>query len=151
MKVSNAAKLYLEYHKSHSRETSVRAYMLVISKFCEEFGAESLEDITIERVLPFLNRITEGKKRQTKKTRYSHLLAFFNFIKNNLDPEFKNPCDTPMLKKLFRTKPSYHWNIVEKETVDEIIFRASKSRNRLIMELMARGGMRISEVLKLTP
>jgi integrase/recombinase XerD len=56
-----------------------------------------------------------------------------------------------MLKKLFRAKPSYNWHIVEKETVDEIIFRTSKPRNRLILELMARDGMRISEVLKLIP
>ena len=56
-----------------------------------------------------------------------------------------------MLKKVFRARQSYHWNIIEKETVDEIIFRTSKPRNRLMLELMARGGMRISEVLKLTP
>ncbi|BBO71117.1 hypothetical protein DSCA_50470 [Desulfosarcina alkanivorans] len=41
------------------------------------------------------------------------------------------------------------WKIIEKETVDEIIFRTTKVRNRLILELMARGGMRIGEVLKL--
>jgi integrase len=151
MQVSEATKLWLEYHKSHSKENSIRAYKLVLSKLCVEFGTENLEEITTEKVLSFLNRITEGRKRQTKKTRYSHLLAFFNFIKNNLDLEFRNPCDTPMLKKLFRAKPSYNWNIVEKETVDEVIFRTSKPRNRLIIELMARGGMRISEVLKLTP
>jgi integrase len=40
---------------------------------------------------------------------------------------------------------------VEKETVDEIIFRTPDQRNRLILESMARGGMRIGEVLKLTP
>ncbi len=34
--------------------------------------------------------------------------------------------------------------------VDEIIFRTTKIRNRLILELMSRGGMRIGEVLKLT-
>jgi len=28
--------------------------------------------------------------------------------------------------------------------VDEIIFRTTKPRNRLMLELMARGGMRIS-------
>ena len=56
-----------------------------------------------------------------------------------------------MLKKLFRARPVFHWNIIEKETVDEVIFRTSNIRNRLILELMARGGMRISEVLKLTP
>jgi len=43
------------------------------------------------------------------------------------------------------------WKIFDKEIVDEIIFRTLKPRNRLMLELMARGGMRISEVLKLTP
>jgi integrase len=41
------------------------------------------------------------------------------------------------------------WKIIEKETIDKIIFRTTKVRNRLILELMARGGMRIGEVLKL--
>ncbi len=38
---------------------------------------------------------------------------------------------------------------MEKDVVDEIIFRTSNVRNRLILELMARGGMRIGEVLNL--
>ena len=54
-----------------------------------------------------------------------------------------------MLRKLFRPAVSVRWNIIEKETVDEIIFRTTNIRNRLILELMARGGMRIGEVLKL--
>jgi integrase/recombinase XerD len=151
MQLSKAAKLWLEYHRCHSKENSIRAYKLVLPQLCEEFGTENLEEITTERVLSFLNRITECRKRQTKRTRYSHSLAFFNFIKNHIDTDFRNPCDTPMLKKLFRATPSYNWNIIEKETVDEIIFRTSKPRNRLMLELMARGGMRIGEVLKLTP
>jgi integrase len=56
-----------------------------------------------------------------------------------------------MLKKMFRANSIIHWDILEKETVDEIIFRTTKTRNRLMLELMARGGMRIGEVLKLTP
>jgi len=151
MKFSEAAKLWLEYHKCHSKENTIRAYKLVLTKFCEEFGSENLEEMTTERALSFLNRVKEGKKQQTKKTRFSHLLAFFNFIRNQIDQDFRNPCDTPMLKKLFRAMPSFRWNIIEKETVDEIIFRTSKPRNRLMLELMARGGMRIGEVLKLTP
>jgi integrase/recombinase XerD len=151
MRVSEAAKLWQEYHKCHSKENSIRAYKLILNQLCEEFGNENLGEITTEMTLSFLNRITEGKRQQTKKTRYSHLLAFFNFIKNHIDQDFRNPCDTPMLKKLFRARPSYNWNIIEKETVDEVIFRTSMPRNRLMLELMARGGMRISEVLKLTP
>jgi len=43
------------------------------------------------------------------------------------------------------------WDIVDKEMVDEIIFRTTNVRNRLMLELMARGGMRVGEVLNLTP
>lgn len=98
-----------------------------------------------------MNQITEGRKPQTKRARFTSLLAFFNFAKSNLDPDFINPCNSPMLRKLFRTKVKTHFDILEKETVDEIIFRTVKPRNRLILELMARGGMRISEVLKIVP
>jgi site-specific recombinase XerD len=54
-----------------------------------------------------------------------------------------------MIRKLYRERVVSRWEIIEKETVDEIIFRTTKIRNRLILELMARGGMRIGEVLKL--
>jgi len=56
-----------------------------------------------------------------------------------------------MLRKIYRPGKPVLWDVVEKETVDEIIFRTTKLRNRLILELMARGGMRVGEVLKLTP
>lgn len=56
-----------------------------------------------------------------------------------------------MLRKLFRPAKIASWTILEKDVVDEIIFRTVKPRNRLMLELMARGGMRIGEVLKLTP
>jgi integrase/recombinase XerD len=55
------------------------------------------------------------------------------------------------MKKLFRAKPFTSWENLEKEVVDEIIFRTTKTRNRLMLEFMARGGMRIGEVLKFTP
>ena len=102
-----------------------------------------------EKVLQFFNIVTEGCKPQTKRVRFSHLSSFFNFLKNNLDLNFENPCDLPMLRKLFRPTVITSWTILEKDTVDEIIFRTTRIRNRLILELMARGGMRIGEVLKL--
>ena len=72
-------------------------------------------------------------------------------IKNTFDPNLQNPCTTPMLRKLFRPAKIASWTILEKDVVDEIIFRTVKPRNSLMLELMARGGMRIGEVLKLTP
>lgn len=56
-----------------------------------------------------------------------------------------------MLRKMFRERPPQQWKIVEKDLVDEIIFRTMKPRNRIMLELMARGGMRVGEVLKIRP
>ncbi len=116
----------------------------------KRFGQKDINDVSSEDILEFLNDITDGRKQQTKKIRFSHLSTFFNYISSNLDQNFQNPCEVPMMKKLFKAKPSTHCDIIEKETIDEIIFRVTKPRNRLILELMARGGMRIGEVLKLT-
>ena len=151
MQVSKAITIWLEYHKSHSRDNTLRAYQAVLSNFSREFGERNLQEITSDEVLSFLNRMTEGTKQQTKRTRYSHLSAFFNFIRNNIDQTLQNPFDTPMMKKLFRNTGLARWNTIEKDTIDEIIFKTAKTRNRLMLELMARGGMRIGEVLKLTP
>ncbi len=106
--------------------------------------------MTADTILTFLNKVTEGRKPGTKRVRYAHLSAFFNFIKNNLASDLINPCDSPMPRQLFRATTPPYWDFIEKETIDEIIFRTTMIRNRLILELMARGGMRIGEVLKLT-
>ena len=151
MQVYEAVKIWLEYHKANSREKTLRTYRTILSKFSQEFGERNIEDLTSEEILSFLGRVTDGAKPQTKRIRYSQLSVLFNFIRNNLVQDLRNPCDSPMMKKLFRSRPPIRWNTIEKDTVDEIIFKTAKLRNRLMLELMARGGMRIGEVLKLTP
>jgi len=79
------------------------------------------------------------------------LASFYNFIINAGLPALTNPCNTSVIRKIFKRPQAIQWNIVDKETVDEIIFRTMNTRNRLMLELMARGGMRIGEVLSLTP
>jgi integrase len=98
---------------------------------------------------PGYHGCTLGKRPFTKRIRYSQLSCFFNFIRINIQTDAINPCDMPMIRKLYRHKVATKWKIIEKDVVDEIIFRTTKIRNRLILELMARGGMRIGEVLKL--
>ncbi len=95
--------------------------------------------------------LTKDKKQATKRNRYSVLSSFYNFCINTALPTLTNPCNGPVTKKIFKRPQAIQWQIVDKETVDEIIFRTTNTRNRLMLELMARGGMRISEVLNLTP
>lgn len=68
-------------------------------------------------ILDFMNQLTKGRKPQTTRARFTSLLAFFNFPKNNLDPDFTNPCNSPMLRKLFRTKVKTQFDILEKENI----------------------------------
>jgi integrase len=121
----------------------------LFTRFNNEFGNRNLDSITPDEILSFLTRLTEGTKQTTKRNRYSSLKAFFNYIRNTIDFEIKNPCDTPILKKIFREKRPQPWKIIEKDLIDEIIYKSANPRNRIMMELMAKGGMRIGEVLKI--
>jgi integrase len=61
----------------------------------------------------------------------------------------KNPCCVPQLFKSFKNIQQRPRKILDKETVDEIIFNSKSTRDRLILELQARCGLRIGEVLNL--
>jgi integrase len=151
MKVSKASKTWLDYHRTNSKKNTHRSYSVVMGKLCEAYVDHQLSELTVDSILDFLNQLTDGCKPQTKCVRYGQLAAFFNFIKNNIISDFVSLCDSKMLRKLYRPKITIQWDILEKETVDELIFRTTNAKNRLLLELMARGGMRVGEVLKLRP
>ena len=50
---------------------------------------------------------------------------------------------------MFKRAQIIQWNIIEREIIDEIIFRTINTRNKVMLELMPRAGMLIS--VKLTP
>jgi integrase len=54
-----------------------------------------------------------------------------------------------MLSKTFKNVSHRPRKILDKETVDELIFNSRTVRDRLILELQARCGLRIGEVLNL--
>jgi integrase len=129
----------------------VKNYEFVFTQFQDEFGERLADSITPDEILSFLTKLTDGTKQSTKRNRYSSLKAFFNYIKNSIDPNLQNPCDTPILRKIFKDRKAPPWPIFEKELIDEIIFKTTNPRNRIMLELMARGGMRVGEVLRIRP
>ena len=118
-------------------------------KFNDQFGDRNIENLIPNEILAFLTKNSKGQKQSTKRLKFTLLKAFFNFCISATGLNFSNPCDAPIFKKSFRATKGHSWTILEKDVVDEIIFKTEKPRNRLILELMARGGMRIGEVLKL--
>lgn len=117
--------------------------------FKKEYGNSEISKITSEVIMAFLTKVTDGQKQSTKKLKFSLLRSFFNFIKDSFDSNLSNPCDTPLLRKTLKTAKGKAWTILDRDVVDEIIFKTDNSRNRLLLELMARGGMRVGEVLNL--
>jgi integrase/recombinase XerD len=120
-----------------------------MERFKECFGHREIETITSDEIQSFLLTLTDNSNQTTKNLRYSNLKSFFNFVKATEIPKLENPCDTSTMKKIFKNKKLTQWPMIEKDVVDEIIFRTVNPRNRLMLELMARAGMRISEVLNL--
>lgn len=62
MKVSKAAKIWLDYHQIHSKKNTIRCYSAVIEKFCEEFEGQQLNELSVDNILEFLNQLTNGSK-----------------------------------------------------------------------------------------
>ena len=80
------------------------------TQFCffDSFGSKKqyliffLSSITSEGILTFMSKVSDGTKQNTKKLRFTLLSAFFNYIKNSVEPDFQNPCDNPALRKPFQ-------------------------------------------------
>ena len=151
MKISQGVTRFFNYQRMNVKETTLRNYQFILGHFQHKFGDIDLSSITSEYILAFMFAVSDGNKQSTKRLRFTLLAAFFNFIKNAVEPDFQNPCDNLSLRKLVKGGKLNQFTIIEKDVVDEIIFRTNNQRNRLILELMARGGMRDGEVLKLTP
>jgi integrase len=108
-----------------------------------------LDSLQSDAIYQFLEHFTERAAKATRRLRYAQLKAFFNFIIDKCHHDMKNPCDSPLLSKTFRMPRQVPRTILDKETVDEMIYNTKNPRNRLILELQARCGLRIGELLNI--
>ena len=149
MKVSIPLRIFRDYQKANLKRRMVAGYRYLINHFEEFFGEKDLRSISSEDIYHFLEIVTEGSSKSSKRHRYSQLKAFFNFIITNYDLDHRNPLDTPLMRKTFRKTKPRPKKIVPKEIIDEIIFNCQNLRDRLLFELQSRCGARIGEVLNI--
>ncbi|OGP87446.1 MAG: integrase [Deltaproteobacteria bacterium RBG_16_48_10] len=93
--------------------------------------------------------VTGERTKSTRRLRYAQLKAFFNFLIDKCNLNMKNPCDAPLLSKAFKTSKQVSRRILDREIVEELIYNTQTLRDRLILELQARCGLRIGEALKI--
>lgn len=149
MTIQKSIKHYIEHQKTAVKQRTQDSYKKLLERFQSAFYDRNIETITAEELCRFLESYTQGLARSTRRLKHAQLRAFFNFVIDNFQLDIKNPCSNPQWFKSFKSAPHKPKKILNKETVDEVIFNSSSSRDRLILELQARCGLRIGEVLKL--
>jgi integrase/recombinase XerD len=119
------------------------------SRFESVYAERDLDSIGPDDIYTFLESQTHNLAKTTRRLRYAQMKAFYNFIIDRCSLNMKNPCNTSLLRKSYRTPKQVMRKMLERETVDEMIYNTKRVRDRLILELQARCGLRIGELLKI--
>ncbi len=149
MNITDAIDSIKQHQLSTLKESTNTGYKLLFNKLQAWFGTCEIESITPADISNFLESFNAGLSKSTRHLRYAQIKAFFNLAISKCGLAIKNPCEHPLLSKQFRVPKRPPREILDKELVDELIYSSTSPRDRLILELQARCGLRIGEVLKL--
>jgi len=149
MIIQEAIELFRKHQNGTVKKSTLKSYGKFLDHFLETFSACEVISISADQIGSFLEETTEGLSRSTRHLRYAQIKAFFNYVIEVTGLNAKNPCTAAVLAKSYKNVLHRPRKIFDKETVDEMIFNAGSLRDRLILELQARCGLRIGEVLNL--
>ncbi len=149
MNISEAIEFFKNHHLSTLKRSTNMGYTLFFNKLKAHFADRTVDSIKPGEIEQFLESLTENTSKGTRHLRYAQTKAFFNFVINESNLDIKNPCSHAMLARHFKSPKPAVRKILDKELVDELIYSTSSPMFRLILELQARCGLRIGEVLKL--
>lgn len=149
MTLQEAIEVFRNHQKNSVRDKTRESYGYLFRNLGTLLGDTALNDVSPQDLYEFLLIFTEGRARSTARLRYAQMKAFFNFIIERTHTGMVNPCNDSLLSKTFRAPRMRQREIIGREVVDEVIYRCQKVRDRLILELQARCGLRIGEVLNL--
>jgi site-specific recombinase XerD len=149
MTVQEAVELFKQHQNVTVKASTRKSYRGSLERLQATFADREVDSISGDDISRFLEGWTEGLNRSTRRLRYAQIKAFFNYVIDVTGLNIKNPCSAPVIMKAFKNVSHKPRKILDKETVDEIIFNSENVRDRLILELQARCGLRIGEVLNL--
>jgi integrase len=149
MTTKEAITLFTYYLQSNHKQRTLDSYRVILDRFAAIYAQRSLDAITPDEIFHFLETLTQNLAKSTRRLRYAQVKAFYNFIIDRCSLNMRNPCNTPLLSKSFKAPKQPSHKILDRETVDEMIYDTKQQRDRLLLELQARCGLRIGELLKI--
>ncbi len=150
MKIEEAITLFGYHQRSNQKTRTIQSYRPILQKIQARFAGRSFDSVGPDEIYHFLETITEGQANSTRRLRFAQFKAFYNLLIEKADLNMRNPCDAPILAKAFKAPKQVAKRILDRETVEELIYNAETLRDRLILELQARCGLRIGESLIIT-
>ncbi len=149
MRISEAIALFQNHHQSTLRQRTIASYRHFLQRFETQFGELSFDSVGADDLCRFLETLAQNLSKSTRHLRYPQLKSFYNFCIEKRELNIRNPCAAPLLSKAFKRPKQVPRRILDKEMVEEMIYSAKNPRDRLIVELQARCGLRIGESLKI--
>jgi len=149
MTTREAITLFKYYLQANHKPRTIESYNLLLDRLEAIFSQKQLCDISADEIFHFLESMTQTLSKSTRRLRYAQLKAFYNFIIDRCSLNMRNPCSTPLLSKSFKAPKYPPHRILDRETVDEMIYNSKRQRDRLMLELQAKCGLRIGELLKI--
>ena len=122
MTIHEAIELFKKHQRSTVKRSTLKSYGKFLRKVQERFSEQEVVSVTAEDIGQFLEEYTENLNRSTRHLRYAQMKAFFNYVIEASDLNIKNPCNAGVLCKTFKNVHQRPRKILDKETVDEIIF-----------------------------
>ena len=135
-----------EQKRRNCRPSTIRSNfttLLVFLSYLQERGRTSLETVTRDDLSGFIEHEQDrGMQPNTVSSRLRHLYAFLRYL---VDREVAHP---DLLKRKLRVKvPEALPRALDPEDVQELLAVISQPRDRALILVLLRTGMRIGEVL----
>lgn len=141
MNMVEAVHTFKQYHLTTLKNRTKTSYASVLSRLQNDFADRLVESIRSDEIGHFLDSLTPGLAKSTRRLRYAQTKAFFNFIINEREMDMKNPRAYPLVARQYKSPKQSARKILDKEIVDEMIYSARSPRDRLLLELQARCGL----------
>lgn len=122
MTAQEAINLFNNYLQSNHKQRTIDSYDYLLSRFERIYAERDLDSIGPDDIYSFLESQTHDLAKTTRRLRYAQMKAFNNFIIDRCLLNMKNPCNTSLLRKSYRTPKQVMRKMLEREKVDEIIY-----------------------------
>ena len=122
MTTQEAIRLFNNYLQSNHKQRTIDSYDYLLSRFQRIYAERVLDSLGPDEIYTFLETQTRNLAKSTRRPRYAQLKAFYNFIIDRCSLDMKNPCNTSLLRKSYRAPKQVLRRMLERETVDEMIY-----------------------------